>query len=126
MDRFSSILVHVDALTLMRNHYPPVNVATSVNAASDDAKGALDALVRSFGERLQSARVELRKGSPEELIPRFVVSEGIDLVVMGTVARTGIAGLVIGNTAERLLQRLPCSVFTIEPAGFRTPVRLDP
>jgi nucleotide-binding universal stress UspA family protein len=41
---------------------------------------------------------------------------------MGTVARTGIAGLVMGNTAERTLQRLRGSVFAVKPPGFQTPV----
>lgn len=110
---------------LLRSHSKPEEVAAYVEAASDTAQSALDDLVDSFGERLGSARVELKRGDPEDLVPRFVVSEGIDLVVMGTVARTGIAGFIIGNTAERLLQRLICSVFAIKPDGFRTPVRLD-
>jgi nucleotide-binding universal stress UspA family protein len=110
---------------LLRNHSTPDEVAAYVKAVSDRAQGALDGLVKSFGDRVESARVELRKGDPEDIIPRVVVSEGIDLVVMGTVARTGIAGFIIGNTAERLLQRLVCSVFAVKPDGFRTPVRLD-
>jgi nucleotide-binding universal stress UspA family protein len=110
---------------LLRSHSKPEEVAAYVKAASDTARSALDDLVTSFGTRLESARVELAKGDPEDMIPRFVVSEGIDLVVMGTVARTGIAGFIIGNTAERLLQRLVCSVFAVKPDGFRTPVRLD-
>ena len=57
--------------------------------------------------------------------PRFVVAERIDLVVMGTVARAGIAGMLIGNTAERVLRKLPCSVLTVKPDGFESPVRLD-
>jgi nucleotide-binding universal stress UspA family protein len=100
-------------------------VASYVKAASNTAQRALEDLVQSFGDPLRSARVELRKGEPEDIIPRFVVAEGVDLVVLGTVARTGIAGLIIGNTAERLLQRLVCSVFAIKPNGFRTPIRLD-
>jgi nucleotide-binding universal stress UspA family protein len=46
----------------------------------------------------------------------------IDVVVMGTVARTGVAGLVMGNTAERVLQRLYRSVLTVKPPGFDCPV----
>jgi len=38
------------------------------------------------------------------------------------VARTGIPGLVIGNTAERILNGLVCSVLTVKPDGFVTPV----
>lgn len=110
---------------LLRGHSKPADVAAYVKTASDTARTALDDLVTSFGNRLEAARVELKKGDPEDIIPRFVVSEGIDLVVMGTVARTGVAGFIIGNTAERLLQRLICSVFAVKPDGFRTPVRLD-
>jgi nucleotide-binding universal stress UspA family protein len=110
---------------LLRSHSTPAEVASYVKAASNTAQRALEDLVQSFGDPLRSARVELRKGEPEDIIPRFVVAEGVDLVVLGTVARTGIAGLIIGNTAERLLQRLVCSVFAIKPNGFRTPIRLD-
>lgn len=45
-----------------------------------------------------------------------------DLVVMGTVARTGVAGLIIGNTAEAILEQVNCSVLAIKPAGFKSPV----
>lgn len=110
---------------LLRSHAQPDEVAAYVKAASDTAQQALDALIASFGDRLASARVALTKGDPEEILPPFTVSEGIDLVVMGTVARTGIPGLVIGNTAERLLQRLVCSVLAVKPDRFQTPVRLE-
>jgi universal stress protein E len=66
--------------------------------------------------------VELVEGEPEDAIARFVESQGIDMVVMGTVARTGIAGLVMGNTAERVLQRLRGSVLAVKPPGFKSPV----
>ncbi len=44
---------------------------------------------------------------------------------MGTVSRTGVAGLLIGNTAERILRQVDCSVLTVKPDGFITPVRLS-
>ena len=44
---------------------------------------------------------------------------------MGTVARTGIPGLLIGNTAETILQRVDCSVLAVKPDGFVSPVGLD-
>ncbi len=53
------------------------------------------------------------------------MGEGIDLVVMGTVARGGLAGLLIGNAAERMLRKLPCSVLAVKPDGFVSPVRLE-
>jgi nucleotide-binding universal stress UspA family protein len=47
----------------------------------------------------------------------------VDLVVMGTVARTGIAGLFIGNTAETILEQLQCSVLAVNPLGFVSPLK---
>jgi len=41
---------------------------------------------------------------------------------MGTVSRTGIPGLLIGNTAEVILNNLECSVLAVKPADFATPV----
>jgi nucleotide-binding universal stress UspA family protein len=50
-----------------------------------------------------------------------VRAEGIDLLVMGTVGRTGIPGFLIGNTAERVLGEVDCSVLARKPAGFASP-----
>lgn len=79
-------------------------------------------LAQSFGTRLSGAQTVHRRGEPEAVIAEFVVTHGIDLVVMGTVARGGIAGLLIGNTAERVLRTLPCSVLAVKPDGFVCPV----
>jgi universal stress protein E len=45
-------------------------------------------------------------------------------VVMGTVARTGVPGFIMGNTAETILSQIDCSVLAIKPPGFTTPVTL--
>ena len=59
------------------------------------------------------------------MIPEQAMKKRVELVVMGTVCRTGIAGLFIGNTAEKALHQLDCSVLAVKPEGFVTPVRLD-
>jgi nucleotide-binding universal stress UspA family protein len=110
---------------VLRTHCTPEELRAYVDAAESAARSDLTFLATSFGDRLAGGEVVLRKGHPEDVIPQFAVSEGIDLAVMGTVARTGIAGLVIGNTAERMLQRLLCSVLAVKPDGFISPVRLD-
>lgn len=69
-------------------------------------------------------RFHLRQGIPATLIPQTATQLGADLVVMGTVARTGVPGLFIGNTAESILEQLRCSVLAIKPPGFVSPVRL--
>jgi nucleotide-binding universal stress UspA family protein len=80
-------------------------------------KQDLAALVHGFGNRLAGTQFELRRGDVEDVIPEFVVAEGVDLVVIGTMGRTGIARYLLGNTAERLLNRLPCSVLAVKPVA---------
>lgn len=48
-----------------------------------------------------------------------------DLLVMGTVCRTGIAGFFIGNTAESLIPDATCSVLALKPDGFVSPVEMS-
>ncbi|MBF0244279.1 MAG: universal stress protein [Planctomycetes bacterium] len=69
-----------------------------------------------------SPRAHLVQGVPNREIPLLAHELGADLLVMGTVARTGIAGLFIGNTAESILDQLRCSVLAIKPEGFVSPV----
>lgn len=69
-----------------------------------------------------SPRFHLRRGMPATAIPETARELRADVVLMGTVARTGIAGLFIGNTAEAVLEQLDCSVLAVKPAGFVSPV----
>lgn len=62
------------------------------------------------------------KGTPGRELPKLADSIKADLVVMGTIARTGIAGMIIGNTAENVLSQLQCSVLAIKPKAFVSPV----
>ena len=71
-----------------------------------------------------SPRLHLRKGEARKVLTALAGELQVDLVVMGTVARTGIAGLFIGNTAETVLEQLRCSVLAIKPPGFVSPVTL--
>jgi universal stress protein E len=109
----------------IRSHSADDQFANYVEGARQRAAADLTGLVRSFEGRLPETQATVRRGEPQDVIPEFVVAEGIDLVVMGTVGRAGIAGMLIGNTAERVLRKLPCSVMTVKPDGFTSPVRLE-
>lgn len=70
-----------------------------------------------------SPQFHLRRGAASTVIPELAKQLQADLVVMGTVARTGIAGLFIGNTAESILEQLRCSVLAVKPPGFVSPIK---
>ena len=86
------------------------------------AENALKRFLGKFPPGSVRRSVHLIKGNSADVIADFAKSAGIDLIVMGTVARTGIAGLLMGNTAQTILQRVDCSVLAVKPDGFVSPV----
>ena len=87
-------------------------------------KQFFDNLLDELGITDLKPQLYLIEGEPDERISALVDMEKIDLLVMGTVCRTGIAGFLIGNTAEEVLSQVDCAVLTIKPEGFVTPVTL--
>jgi universal stress protein E len=84
---------------------------------------ALDALLLPYGLSSGVENVHLVKGHAARMISAHTRERDIDLVVMGTLGRTGIPGLFIGNTAEDVLRDTQTPVLAVKPRGFVTPVR---
>lgn len=108
--------------SLLRPRMSPDEFAEFIEAARSSEDKALTACLERSGHALAGVPVQLVQGEPEDVITSFVESRNIDVVVMGTVARTGIAELVMGNTAERVLRRLRGSVLAVKPPGVQSPV----
>lgn len=53
---------------------------------------------------------------PDVAIQHFIEANHIHLLVMGTLGRGGTGGIMIGNTTERLLPRVHCSVLAVKPS----------
>ena len=85
---------------------------------------ALNQLLATSGWSGAAEHVHMQRGEATVEIPKFATDNQIDLLVMGTVARGGVSGLLMGNTAELILHQLQCSVLALKPAGFVTPVKL--
>ncbi len=89
---------------------------------------------RAAGEKLRAfvsqhvsqgvgAELQLARGEPASVITTWGRKVAADLVVMGSVVRTGIPGFVMGNTAEKVLRSCGRSVLTVKPDGFVSPVQ---
>lgn len=86
-------------------------------------KGWLDDLLKQHDMRGIPTTIHLVKGEPSKMIPDLAAKKKVDLVVMGTVGRTGIEGFFIGNTAEKILRAVDCSVLTVKPKAFKSPIK---
>lgn len=89
---------------------------------NDEATKRLDAFVSSLdvdGSQIQS---HLSWGTPWQEIRRIAKHQAAELIVIGTVGRSGIQGLLLGNTAERVLDTCDCSILTIKPDDFVSPI----
>jgi universal stress protein E len=61
-------------------------------------------------------------GDPAHCIEQFITTNEIDILVLGTAARHGVAGFVIGNTAESLLPKVNCSLLVAKQSASHVAV----
>lgn len=62
-------------------------------------------------------------GNPVDALPEFASRRRADVVVMGAVSRSGLKRVLIGNTAEHVLARMPCDVLVVKPARQKSRVQ---
>jgi len=82
---------------------------------------------RQFTRALRSTRIPRKRqylipGSPVEAIGKAVTRSRTSIVVMGVISRTGFKRLLIGDTAELLLDTLSCDILVVKPSDFRSRV----
>ncbi len=82
----------------------------------------LDKFLRQHDSSRAAENVHVVKGKTPEVVSNFVRDNYVDLVVMGTIARSGLTGLLMGNTSEEVLDQINCSVLTVKPYSFKTPI----
>ncbi|GGI90380.1 universal stress protein [Legionella impletisoli] len=93
--------------------------------AKNTSENALKSLLDQVKNNGTNYKINHLKGRPEVEIPSFIDEQHIDILVMGTLARTGISGFIIGNTAENVLQKIDCSLLALKPSGFVSPVKIN-
>ena len=62
-------------------------------------------------------RCDVLHGAPDEQIRRYASDPAheIDLLVVGTHGRTGLARVAFGSVAQRILQSAPCPTLVVPP-----------
>lgn len=130
---WTSMTEWVDGL-VFSSELSPAETATSVDHEQLRQQHLLEQLIRDTEIRSRGPRdangsvrvhTHLLRGAARREIPALAERLDADCIVMGTVSRTGVRGLIMGNTAETILGQIDCAVLAVKPQGFETPVALD-
>lgn len=87
-------------------------------------RNALLNLIDQSNTPISDDNIRIVEGKTVDVIEEELEELKIDVLVIGTVARSGIQGLLIGNTVETILNKLGCTVLAVKPEGFISPVTL--
>ncbi len=114
------IVLHVDQPLAPVMASPELGPSMDVGAMSRIAEEQrllaqreLDKVVTRLRDSGLKAKSLLKVGSPFLEVIHTAQSEATDLIVMGTHGRTGLAHVLMGSVAERVVQKAPCPVLTI-------------
>ncbi|WP_440055807.1 universal stress protein UspE [Pseudoalteromonas sp. T1lg65] len=117
-------------LTLV-NTYPatPVNIAIEIpefnpSQYNEAVKKHHEDETLKLAERFAIDKQDcvIKEGLPEDVIPYIAKQKDAELVVIGTVGRTGLSAALIGNTAEHVIDSLDCDVLALKPDGYKSPL----
>ena len=113
------------------NAYPgtPVNIAIEIpefdaGQYTQSVKEHHVKATHKLAEKYQipTSQCHIKEGLPEDVLPQVANQLDAELVVMGTVGRTGISAALIGNTAEHVIDSLNCDVLALKPDGYKSPL----
>lgn len=122
---FHSWRLHHEAMLRgPRFNVAPEEIITMKRTIYDERLTQLQQLLNKHDISALEDHVLVREGRNKELLNKLTQELSIDVVVMGSVGRSGIPGLLIGNEAEKILSTINCTVLTVKPDGFISPVTL--
>ncbi len=112
------------------NSYPgtPVNIAIEI--PEFDASLYNDSMrvnhLEAMAEHAKSFNIDedctyVNEGLPETVIETMSQELDAELVILGTIGRTGLSAALIGNTAEHVIDNLNCDVLALKPDGYISP-----
>lgn len=85
-----------------------------LHVEGDKAHRALDLVLADAG--MQNVQSHVVAGAVQDEITRLANKQKFDLVIMGSVGRTGIKGLLLGNTAEKTIDNLREDLLVVKPS----------
>lgn len=106
---------HAPGAEALAGKIPQSELKSYVEDNLGRARESLDAILATAGRMPSRDRIQLIQGPARDVLPRYAEEKDFDLIVMGTLGRTGVAGELLGETAEMILRDVRASVLTISP-----------
>jgi len=96
---------------------PMVAVSAQALAAEEELRRSeIRQLTDAYA--IAAANLHVDAGSAAEYLPRMAAECRVDIVVMGAISRSGLKRMLVGSTAERVLEALPCDVLVVKAPDF--------
>ena len=115
--QFGSKLHLIHAVELVIHHVDSILVPPEMEEVNQrlltERKTRLESLRRELTAAGLDCRAEARFGSPWRTIVEYAKRTRCDLIVVPTHGHTGPKHLLLGSTAERVVQHAPCSVLVV-------------
>lgn len=121
----------INANVHLVNSFPgtPVNIAIEIPEfdAQEYNETMLTTHTKSMEKHAQlfninADRTYVREGLAEDIIDEVAKEIDAELVILGTIGRTGFSAAIIGNTAEHVIDQLKCDVLALKPIGYKSPL----
>ena len=85
-----------------------------VRELEEGCRQQLEALAESARADVAQVTTQFVTGAPFVEIVRAARDQEADLIVMGTHGRSGLAHMMIGSVAEKVVRKAPCPVLTVK------------
>jgi len=108
-------VIEVPAAALARGPMgPPVLSIDNLQEFQETCREHLENIASRASEQYKNVTYHLGSGVPFLGIIQSAKAEDVDLIVVGTHGRTGLAHALIGSVAEKLVRKAPCPVLTVK------------
>ncbi len=106
----------------MKSELPPKARQKILQKHEGAARGRVERLVTPYADRVKTLEYHIKRGHPWEVVSNTEHTIDADLIVIGTITNASLPGFFIGTTAEMVLRQASCSVLTVKPDSFISPV----
>ena len=99
--------------------FDPVNYEDSLKAFHQKT---LNDYAQTY--KIPEQQTHLKQGLPEDVISEVANEIDAELVILGTVGRSGLSATLLGHTAEQVIDNLNCDLLALKPQGFISPIKI--